>query len=179
MHVDTKSHATNATAPPREEDEVPGTLIIGYGNPMRGDDAIGCHAARALEQHFWNDPDVEVIAAQQLTAEMVDDILQRDFVLFLDATSGKQPGTIMRTTVSPEPGPGRFSKPFPQLSLLTVAEQLYGHVPFAMSITMAGWSFDLGQKMSQIVTRRMPDLIRLAQEAVATHRHSKQGHLQA
>ena len=179
MHVDTKSHATNATAPPREEDDVPGTLIIGYGNPMRGDDAIGCHAARALEQHFWNDPDVEVIATQQLTAEMVDDILQRDFVLFLDATSGKQPGTIMRTTVSPEPGLGGFSHHFTPSSLLTAAEQLYGDVPFAMSITMAGWSFDLGQKMSQIVTRRMPDLIRLAQEAVAAHRHSKQGHLQA
>ena len=65
-----------------------GTLIIGYGNPMRGDDAIGCHAARELEQHFWNDPTVEVMATQQLTPEMVDDILQRDFVLFLDASFG-------------------------------------------------------------------------------------------
>ena len=98
-----------AMAPLPGEDEVPGTLIIGCGNPMRGDDAIGCHAARVLEQHFWNDPDVEVIAAQQLTPEMVDDILQRDFVLFLDASFGDQPGTILRTTVSPEPGPGGFS----------------------------------------------------------------------
>ena len=55
---------------------------------MRGDDAIGCHAARALEQHFWNDPDVEVMAAQQLTPEMADDVSQREFVLFLDASFG-------------------------------------------------------------------------------------------
>jgi hydrogenase maturation protease len=163
-----------ASAPPPGEDEVPGTLIIGYGNPMRGDDAIGCHAARALEQHFWNDPDVEVIAAQQLTPEMVDDILQRDFVLFLDASFGEQPGTIMRVTVSPEPGPGGFSHHLTPSSLLTAAEQLYGDTPFAMSITMAGWSFELGQKMSQIANRRMPDLIRLAQEAVEAHRHRAQ-----
>jgi hydrogenase maturation protease len=155
---------------------VPGTLIIGYGNPMRGDDAIGCHAARALEQHFWNDPDVEVMAAQQLTPEMAEDLSERDFVLFLDASFGDQPGTIMRTTVSPGTGPGGFSHHLTPSSLLTAAEQLYGDAPFAMSITMAGWSFDLGQKMSHIATRRMPDLIRLAQEAVDAHRHKKQAH---
>jgi Ni,Fe-hydrogenase maturation factor len=105
---------------------------------------------------------------------MVDDILQRDFVLFLDASFGAQPGTILRTTVSPEPGPGGFSHHLTPASLLTAAEQLYGDAPFAMSITMAGWSFDLGQKMSQIATRRMPDFIRLAQEAVETHRHQVQ-----
>jgi hydrogenase maturation protease len=150
---------------------VPGTLIIGYGDPLRGDDAIGCHAARALEQHFWNDADVEVISTQQLTPEMVDDILQRDFVLFLDASFGDQPGTIKRTTVSPEPGPGAFSDHYTPSSLLTAAEQLYGDIPFAMCITLAGWSFDAGQKMSRTATRRMPDLIRLAQEAVESHRH--------
>ncbi len=153
---------------------MPATLIIGYGNPMRGDDAIGCHAARQLEQHFWNDPDVEVIAAQQLTPEMAEDISLRDFVLFLDASFGEQPGTIKRIIVSPEPGPGGFSHHFNPSSLLSAAEQLYGDAPLAMSITMAGWSFDLGQKMSQIVTRRMPELIRLAQEAVETHRHKSQ-----
>jgi hypothetical protein len=43
-----------------------------------------------------------------------------------------------------------------------------------MSITMAGWSFDLGQKISQIANRRMPDFIRLAKEAVESHRHRPQ-----
>ena len=158
---------------------MPGTLIIGYGNPLRGDDAIGCHAARELEQHFWNDPDVEVIAAQQLTPEMAEDISHRDFVLFLDASFGEPPGTITRITVSPEPGPGGFSHHLTPSSLLTAAEQLYGDAPFALSITMAGWSFDLGQKISQIATRRMPDFIRLAQEAVEAHRHRSQARTSA
>ena len=156
-----------------ERTKCPQPLIIGYGNPMRGDDAIGCHAARALEQHFWNDPDVEVITAQQLTPEMAEDISQRAFVLFLDASFGDSPGTIMRATVSPEPGPGGFSHDLTPSSLLTAAEQLYGDAPFAMSITLAGWSFELGQKMSQIATRRMPEFIRLAQEAVEAHRHTR------
>ena len=62
---------------------MPGTLIIGYGNLLRGDDAVGCRAAYKLEQRFHGDPDVEVIAAQQLTPEMADDIARHSFVLFL------------------------------------------------------------------------------------------------
>ena len=145
-------------------------MIIGYGNPMRGDDGVGCHAARLLEEHFWDDPDVEVVAAQQLTPEMADDVSTRDFVLFLDASSGEPPGTIKRCTVSPEPGPGGFSHHLTPASLLAAAEQLYGDAPYAMCITMAGSSFELGQKMSEIATRSLPTLIRLAQEAVDTHR---------
>ena len=90
---------------------MPATLIIGYGNPMRGDDAIGCHAARQLEQHFWNDPDVEVIAAQQLIPEMAEDISLRDFVLFLDASFGEQPGTIKRIIVVAGTGSMRLQPP--------------------------------------------------------------------
>jgi hydrogenase maturation protease len=163
-----------AIAPLPGEDEVPGTLIIGYGNPQRGDDAIGSQAARALERHFSNDPDVEVIAAQKLTPEMVDDILQRDFVLFLEASSEEAPGTLKRTTVSPEPGPGGGTDQFTPAALLTAAEQLYGDIPFAMSITMAGWSFEPSQPLSQIAIRHMPDFLRLAKEAVESHRHKPQ-----
>ena len=157
------------------DDSVHGTLIIGYGNPIRGDDGIGCHAARLLEQHFWNDPDVEVVAAQQLTPEMADDISQRDFVLFLDASSGQPPGTIKRVTISPEPGPCGFSHQLTPSSLLSAAEQLYGDAPYAMCITMAGSSFELGHKLSKIASDCMPNLLRLATEAVAAHR----GRLQA
>ena len=71
---------------------MPGTLIIGYGNLLRGDDAVGCRAAYELEQLFRDDPDVEVIASQQLTPEMADDVAGSDFVLFLDAATGEDAG---------------------------------------------------------------------------------------
>src|SRR5208283_625871 len=86
------------------EDEVRGILVIGFGNLLRGDDAIGCHAAHALEEHFRDDPQVEVIAAQQLTPEMADDLARNEFVLFLDASYGEQPGTIRQAALSPESG---------------------------------------------------------------------------
>ena len=78
-----------------------GTLIIGYGNLLRGDDAVGCHAAHELEQHYRDDPEVEVIATQQLTPEMAEDVSRCGFVLFLDASSAEKPGTIRQSRVLP------------------------------------------------------------------------------
>lgn len=149
---------------------MPGTLIIGYGNMLRGDDAVGCRAAHELEQLFRNDPDVEVIASQQLTPEMADDVARCGLVLFLDAATGERPGTLRRTRVAPQPGPGGFTHQFTPSSLLSAVEQLYGDVPEAMSITLAGWSFEISNRLSPEAARRFPDMIRLAQDAVEHHR---------
>jgi len=150
-------------------------LIIGYGNLLRGDDGVGCHAAHALEEAFRKDAEVEVIASQQLTPEMAEDVSRSGFVLFLDASYGEAPGTIRRAGVAPEPGPAGFSHSLTPSSLLTAAEQLYGDAPEAMSLTLAGWSFEMGSKMSAGARLRLPDLLRQAKETIATHRQSAPG----
>jgi hydrogenase maturation protease len=149
---------------------VAGTLIIGYGNLLRGDDAVGCRAAYVLEQLFHDDPEVEVIASQQLTPEMAEDIALRDFVLFLDAATGEKPGTLRQTRVSPWPGPTGFTHQLSPSSLLSAAEQLYGDAPEAMSITLAGWSFDLSNRPSPGAAQRLPGMVRLVQDAVESQR---------
>ena len=149
---------------------MPGTLIIGYGNLLRGDDAVGCRAAYALEQLFHDDPEVEVIASQQLTPEMAEDIARRDFVLFLDAATGEKPGTLRQTRVSAWPGPTGFTHQLSPSSLLSAAEQLYGDAPEAISITLAGWSFDLSNQLSPGAAQRLPGMIRLVRDAVESQR---------
>jgi hydrogenase maturation protease len=150
---------------------VRGTLIIGYGNLLRGDDAVGCHAAHELEQHYRDDAQVEVIAAQQLTPEMAEDVSRSEFVLFLDASSEGTPGAIRGTHLSAESGPGGFTHHLTPSSLLSAAEQLYGDAPEAMCLTIAGWSFEFSNKLSRGVQLRMPEYIRQAREAVESYRH--------
>jgi hydrogenase maturation protease len=160
-------------------EEVSEILIIGYGNLLRGDDGVGCHAACALEEAFRNDSEVEVIASQQLTPEMAEDVSRRAFVLFIDASFGETPGMIKRAVVAPDAGPASFSHYLTPSSLLTAAEQLYGDAPPAMSLTLAGWCFEMGSKMSAGARLRMPDLLRQAKETIASHRQSSHGrHLQ-
>ena len=52
---------------------MPHTLIIGYGNPLRGDDAAGYVAAELLRERIF-DPQVETVSEQQLLPEMMQSI---------------------------------------------------------------------------------------------------------
>ncbi len=158
---------------PSGDSTVTGILIIGYGNLLRGDDAVGCHAAHELEQHYRDDPGVEVIACQQLTPEMADDVSRCGFVLFLDASSAEKPGTIRQTRISPGNAPGGFTHQLTPSSLLSAAQQLYGDTPEAVCITLEGWSFEVGNRLSGGARLRLPEFVRQAQEVVGNYRPQK------
>lgn len=144
-------------------------LVIGIGNPVRGDDAVGCHVAHALEQLYRGDPQVEVMAVHQLTPELTDDVSQSTFVLFLDAASGPHPGLIHQTPVSPTSGPGGFSHHLTPSSLLAAAASLYGDAPAASNLTVVGDSFEVGETLSPIVAANMPEMVRHARHIVDAH----------
>jgi hydrogenase maturation protease len=151
--------------------EVPEILIIGYGNALRGDDAVGLHAARELERHFHDDLQVEVIACQQLTPEMADDISRSQLVIFLDAAHADEPGAVNCKPIWPSNTPVGFTHHLDPASLVAAAEQLYGDVPNAFAITLAGWSFEVCNKLSRGTQLRLPELIHQAKRLVADHRN--------
>ena len=147
-----------------------GILIIGYGNLLRGDDAIGLHAAHQLENLFLGDPEVGVIACHQLTPELADDISGSEFVIFLDASCEGEPGTLRCDSISLESAPRGFSHDLDPASLVAAAEQLYGEAPQAFSITLTGWSFEVGNKLSSGAQRELPHVVSLTREMIANHR---------
>lgn len=147
-------------------------LVIGLGNPIRGDDAIGCHAAHALEKLYRDDPQVDVMAVHQLTPELADDVAQRDFVLFLDAAIGDKAGVIQQTNISAAPGKHGFSHHLSPSTLMSAAESLYGDAPAAICLTMAGRSFELGDQLSVVASKHIGRLIKRAQETIDAHRWS-------
>src|SRR5271167_2750694 len=100
------------------EIQLPGILIIGYGNLLRGDDATGVLAARELEHYFQDDDEVEVIAAQQLTPEMAEIVSRSSFVLFLDASQEFDPGNVRCVPVEPGGDACRFTHHLTPASLL-------------------------------------------------------------
>jgi hydrogenase maturation protease len=94
-------------------------VIIGYGNPLRGDDGIGWHAANTLATHYdtlamtdgFDRTDegelsllpqaVNVIVCHQLMPELAATIATAAVVVFLDATygNGEEPGFISQQCV--------------------------------------------------------------------------------
>lgn len=117
-------------------------LIIGYGSPIRGDDAIGPLVADRLECEGVPEG-VEVISRHILTAELVADLVEHDRVIFLDAAVDGPPGEVRCRQLAPDASAmstmAHFLDP---RELLAWCETLYGQVPETFLVSACGTSFD-------------------------------------
>src|SRR5579863_2441204 len=66
------------------------TLIIGIGNPLRGDDGLGWRAVESLRQ-IASLQEVETVTCHQLTPEMAESVSRAERVVFIDAYVGSPP----------------------------------------------------------------------------------------
>lgn len=83
----------------RTMDSKPSLLILGIGNPLRGDDGIGAHICAQLEQ--LNIPRVSVQTTHQLHTEWIYTFRQYDVVLLVDASLLDQEVVIRPISTTP------------------------------------------------------------------------------
>lgn len=125
---------------------MPRTVVFGYGNPSRGDDALGPHLLNHLVQAGL--PGVEPIEAFQLQIEHALDLVGADLALFLDAGAGT-PAPFTFEEVHPG---GVFTASTHALSpsaVLSVHRQLQASAPPpAFVLCVRGESFGLGEGLS-------------------------------
>jgi hydrogenase maturation protease len=81
-------------------------VVVGVGNELRGDDAVGLAVARRLRGRL---PDVvELVECEQEPSRLLDAWAGADVAFVVDAAgSGGEPGTIFRFDASAEPVPAR------------------------------------------------------------------------
>ena len=145
-------------------------LVVGYGNPLRADDGLGCHVARQIAHHLRGDERVEVVPRHQLGPEIAEQISSAGFVIFIDASTEGEPGTIVETTLTPDAEfSGTFVESTTPSTLLAAAKALYGSCPQAVLFNMTGWCFEFGEHMSAIVAERFQELVRLIEKTIAEH----------
>lgn len=149
---------------------MPDVLILGYGNTLRGDDALGIHAAHALHDFYCNDGGVRVLATSQLTFDLAEDISQARLVIFVDAAEAGVPGEIHSEKVQPAEEKVRFTHHWTPRTLLTLSKQLYGRAPTAVSLTMAVASTEVGVGLSSEVGKRLPELLEYAKTILSSWR---------
>ncbi len=82
-------------------------LIIGIGNPWRGDDAVGCEVARMLAEKL--EGACRIIELSGEGAGLIDAWEDAGQVIVIDAVaSGSEPGTIFRLNAGTENMPSQF-----------------------------------------------------------------------
>jgi hydrogenase maturation protease len=143
-------------------------FIIGYGNPLRGDDVIGQRIAQLMKYRFAG-KGVQVKTSYQLTPELVEPISHAQQVFFIDARLGETPGLVMQESVKPETDAGAFTHNVSPATLLDAASELYGATPLGILISIVGASFDYGSELSPQIEHMLPVLTDQVEEIIRTH----------
>ncbi|MGQ9830303.1 MAG: hydrogenase maturation protease [Thermochromatium sp.] len=136
------------------------TLIIGYGNPIRGDDAIGPLAIERLVERGLP-VGVDAIARHGLTAELVTELVAYQRAIFIDAVTSGEPGTVQARRLEPEvQARSTIAHVLDPSELLAWCRQLYGQTPETYLITVAGACFDYAYyQLSPVVEAALERLL--------------------
>jgi len=149
---------------------MPRVLLIGYGNTLRGDDALGPLAIERLRSLLWDAEvaETEFLSCRQLAPELAQRLASSDLALFVDAACDGESGTVRVQRLSPEAGDvASFTHHVKPEVLLQLAQALYGRAPQAVLVSGAGAAFESSERLSEQgqqalneVCRRVPRMIR-------------------
>jgi hydrogenase maturation protease len=145
-------------------------LIIGYGNPLRGDDGIGQVVAQHLTKPAIDD--AEVVVCHQLTPELAGRLATVDMVVFIDAEAGATPPGSVTVSEVPHGGsalPSALAHRVDPAALLFMSQKLYGRSPQAFLVSVAARSFAFGEGLSDSVAAALPEISLTVRRLVATH----------
>jgi hydrogenase maturation protease len=122
------------------------TLVIGYGNSLRGDDGVGSLVAEQVDT--WNLSEVRSLSVHQLTPELATEIAQAEVVFFVDACVGRSQASI--ELIEAEEATSRLNHLWSPSVLLHLAKTLYAADPVAYQILIPAIQFDYGASLSAI-----------------------------
>jgi hydrogenase maturation protease len=133
-------------------------LIVGYGNPLRGDDGFGWQAATRLLA-LIADPEVEVLPVQQLTPELMEPVSRAGRVVFIDAAAAGEPGVLQEREVAADPETWRFTHHSTPGGLLAGAAALFGRAPEATLYSVPGQDFAFGERLTPAVEGALAEVV--------------------
>lgn len=137
-------------------------LLFGYGNPGRGDDALGPELiGRIAQLHLAG---VECQNDMQLQVEHVTDLAECDQVLFIDADmSCAEPFDF--TEIRAVKDDSYSSHAMNPTALLHAYHQVYGRdAPPAYLLRIRGYDFELGDPLTEQASANLAAATRLVVE---------------
>jgi len=145
---------------------MPRVLVIGYGNPVRGDDGLGAYVVERLATEAPQD-NVEFLTLHQLTPELAERLSQVDLAVFIDARYDGEPGVLCCEALEPLPTPaGAFVHYLDPSRLLSWSKALYGACPRGYALSVRGESFGFSQELSPGVMASVPALLDRARDLI-------------
>jgi hydrogenase maturation protease len=138
---------------------MPRVLIIGYGNPLRGDDALGWRVTERLRE-LIQDPEIEILTVHQLMPELMEALSEAGLAIFVDAGEGPEPGAVTERAIEGRLASGAaFTHHATPEALLAGAQTLYGRAAPGVMFSVAAADFSLGAELSPAVSARVEEVV--------------------
>ncbi|MGD0801983.1 MAG: hydrogenase maturation protease [Terracidiphilus sp.] len=143
-------------------------LILACGNTLRSDDGVGLWLAAWAERRFADQPGVRIIACQQWTPELAEEVAHAHSVLFIDCSVDSAPGSLSLSSVEPAAGTqGLATHHLGAAELLALGRDLYASLPSnAKLLTIGAGSTELGEAFSDPVTAALPAACKRIDESI-------------
>ena len=148
----------------------PTFVVLGYGNPQRGDDAIGWHVVSQVQA--LNLPNVEIQAVKQLTPELSEKLAAADFAFFVDACKFNCGDTVKVKPLDAygcEPGGsgvpacGHGCDP---ATLLALTQSVYGRYPQAWWVEVPASHFQPDAGLSDLAKQGIVQALQAIQALI-------------
>jgi hydrogenase maturation protease len=122
-------------------------LVIGYGNTLRSDDAVGPKAAEALAA--LNLPGVQTLVCGLLTPELADPLARARRVVFVDAAVDA-PREVRLRPLQPAESSQILAHAADPRTLLALARDVFGRAPTAWWLTIPVENLAIGETLSPL-----------------------------
>jgi hydrogenase maturation protease len=137
-------------------------LVLGVGNVLLRDEAIGVRVVEKLQETYSFSPNVDLMDGGTLGLSLLDPIYRSDYVIVVDAVqNGQEPGTLYRLPAEELNKRLKFKNSLHQLDLVEtlVYAEMMGKRPDAVIIgvepaDISPW----GTEMTEIVQSRLPEM---------------------
>jgi hydrogenase maturation protease len=126
-------------------------VVIGYGNPLRGDDGAGPVVAEALAAEVL--AGVRVLSMHQLTPELTEVLAEADLALFVDAARIPETEGVQVLPVQPAERSTALGHGCDPGVLLTLTEWIHGRSLSAWMIGIPAADFSFGAGLSPCTQR--------------------------
>lgn len=133
------------------------TLVLGYGNPLRGDDGAGWVVAERLQGVAG----ITAVPLHQLLPEHADLMQTAVHVVFVDAAADGEPGAVRVQALAPDRHGLAASHQMSPGLLLAMVRELYGRCPPAHLITITGQDFGYSETLSPPVQESARQVIEM------------------
>jgi hydrogenase maturation protease len=134
------------------------TLVIGYGNTLRGDDGVGPRVAEAVEALGL--PSVVTMACHQLAPEHAETVARFRRVVFVDASVEDHEPARLRPVDAGETTQLMAHAADPR-TVLALARDLFGSTPEAWAVTIPAFDLGFGERFSPETDREFGRAVRM------------------